>query len=374
MGKHNFLVCVLLLSAGWPISTRGEIALPNPQSAPILQTTAAEGEATTPALFGTPSVGYVFEPEAQALRPILGTPGATLLGARVELGMNVRRAWVSPRQNYVLADVEGSPEMLLLDPQRGAQSMKALSTIPPGADQVAVSPTGTAIAFYFRNDHRLQVASGLPDSPEVSPAVDLAFLDGGISTLAVSDDGLAVLVASADSGMGAVYLIHSEQIRIIAPVREVRAMTFLNNSMNAVIADVATNQVRLLSDVTGAANTQVLAEESNGISHPLALQISADNRRVFVLNSGAQAVTTVDLATGVLTHLPTNGSASRLLRLSGDVFQLTDDFRQPMLLLDGGIEEPRIVFTPKAPDSERSGGRSAFRDRVSDNRRPLPLR
>ena len=288
--------------------------------------------------------------------------------------MNVRRAWVSPRQNYVLADVEGSPEMLLLDPQRGAQSMKALSTIPPGADQVAVSPTGTAIAFYFRNDHRLQVASGLPDSPEVRPAVDLAFLDGGISTLAVSDDGLAVLVASADSGMGAVYLIYSEQIRIIAPVREVRAMTFLNNSMNAVIADVATNQVRLLSDVTGAANTQVLAEESNGISHPLALQISADNRRVFVLNSGAQAVTTVDLATGVLTHLPTNGSASRLLRLSGDVFQLTDDFRQPMLLLDGDIEEPRIVFTPKAPDSERSGGRSAFRDRVSDNRRPLPLR
>ena len=374
MGKHRLLASVFLLFTGWPICICGELARPKTLSVSTHEAATTEGEAPAADLFGMPSVGYVFEPEGGALRPILGMPGATILGARVELGMNVKRAWISPRQSYVLAEVEGLEEVILLDIQRGAQATKPLLNVPPGADQVAVSPTGTAIAFYFRNNNRLQVISGLPGSPEASASADLAFLGGSISTLAVSDDGSAVLVASTNPGVGAVYLIHSEQNRVIAPAGDVRAMTFLGNSMSAVIADVATNQVRLLSSVTGAATSQVLAEESTGISHPLALQVSTDNRRVFVLNSGAQAVTIVDLATGLLTHLPTNGSASKLQRLSGDVFQLTDDFRQPMLLLDGAAAEPRIVFTPKAPDSERSVGRTALRNQAPAERRPLPLR
>ena len=326
-----------------------------------------------PDLFGTPLIGYVFEPESQGLRPILGTPGAALFGSKVELGLNVRRAWTSPRQSFALAEVEESAEVLLLDLRAGAPVKTILSAIPTGADKAAVSPAGTAMAFYFRNDHRLQIASGLPDSPEVSSGMDLASVPGELASLAVSDDGKAVLAAFNVAGTGAVYLIQSEQTRVIAHAADVRAMTFLAGSLNAVIVDTAANEVRLLSDVTGVVTTQILAEENGGISHPLALQVSADNSRVFVLNSGAQAVTTVDLTTGLLTHLPINGSASQLQRLSGDVFQLTDDFRQATLLFDGANPESRIVFVPKVT-SERSSGRSAFRDRVSDERRPLSLR
>ena len=211
---------------------------------------------------------------------------------------------------------------------------------------MAASPTGSAMAFYFRNENRLQIASGLPASPEVGPGIDLAGIPGLLSSLAVSDDGRAALVAVADGGTGAVYLVTSEQKRIIAQAGDVRAMTFLTNSLSAVIADTTANEVRLLDDVMGAAATQILAEESRGISHPLALQVSTDNSRVFILNSGAQAITIVDRATGLLSHLPTNGSASRLQRLGGDVFQLTDDLRQSTLLFDATSPEPRIVFVP----------------------------
>jgi hypothetical protein len=373
MAKQMLLVSILLVFLGWPVCAWEDRGVSHFKSAAASNEAATEGETPTADLFGTPSVGYVFEPEAQAFRPIHGTPGAAVFGSKMEFGMNVRRAWVSPHQSFVLAEVDESPEVLLLDLQRGAQATKTLSALPTGADQVAVSPTGTAMAFYFRNGNRLQIASGLPDSPEVSAGIDLAVLPGLLSSLAVSDDGRAALVAVTDAGTAAVYLIHSEQKRVIAQAGDVRAMTFLTNSLNAVIADTAANEVRLLNDVTGAAATQILAEESRGISHPLALQVSADNSRVFVLNSGAQAVTTVDLTTGLLTHLPINGSASRLQRLSGEVFQLTDDLRQPMLLLDAASPEPRIVFVPRVA-SESSNGRSAFRDRVSDKRRPLPLR
>src|SRR5258706_557892 len=180
MRVHKLLVSMLLLLPEWNVCTHGEARLPSRELAASHETAATE-EATPLNLFGTPSVGYVFEPEARALRPIRGIPGATVLGPGVDLGINVRRTWVSPRQDYVLAEVEGSPEMVLLDIERGAPATKDLSLIPPGADKIAVSPTGTAIAFYFLNDHRLQVLSGLPDAPAASVAVDLGFLDGRLS-------------------------------------------------------------------------------------------------------------------------------------------------------------------------------------------------
>ena len=88
------------------------------ESSPVSRSTAAQGETeetTVPNLFGIPSVGYVFEPDALALRPILGTPGAAVFGSRVELGMNLRRAWVSPHQNFALAEVDASAEVVLAD-------------------------------------------------------------------------------------------------------------------------------------------------------------------------------------------------------------------------------------------------------------------
>jgi hypothetical protein len=287
--------------------------------------------------------------------------------------MNVRRAWISPRSSFAVAEVEESPEVLILDLQPAARTARTLTALPTGADQVAVSPTGTAMAFYFRTSNRLQMVSGLPDSPEVSSGIDLAVHLGLLSSLAISDDGRTVLAAFTEGGAGAVYVVTEEEKRVIAQAGDVRAITFLANSLNAVFADTAANEVRLLKDVTGAATTQILAEETRGISHPLALQVSADNSRVFILNSGVQAITTVDLTTGLLTHVPINGSASRLQRLSGDVFQLTNDFRQSTLLFDGASPEPRILFIPRAA-AEPSSGRSAARDQVPEHRRPLRLR
>jgi hypothetical protein len=226
------------------------------------------------------------------------------------------------------------------------------------------------MAFYFRAGNRLQIVSGLPGSPEVSSGIDLG-APGPLSSLAVSDDGQAALAAFTDAGTSSLYLLHATQNRIIAHAADVRAMTFLANSLNAAF-DTTANDLRLLIDVTGAATAQILADESRGISHPLGLQVSADNSRIFVLNSGAQAITTVDLTSGLITHVPINGSASKLQRLSGDVFQLTDDFRETTLLFDAASPEPRVVFVPRVV--ERSNGRSAARDRVPDSRRPLPLR
>ena len=124
MAKQKLLIPILLLFPGWPIQAWAERGVSQPHLTATQNEPGIEGEATTPDLFGTPSVGYVFEPEAQALRPILGTPGAALFGSKVEVGINVRRAWVSPRPSFVLAEVEESGEVLLLDLKQGAKTAK----------------------------------------------------------------------------------------------------------------------------------------------------------------------------------------------------------------------------------------------------------
>jgi len=368
MAREKFLVSLILtILPGLPICTLAERS--------VLRSAAAQGETeetSNTGVFGVPSVGYVFEPEALALRPILGTPGAAVFGSRVELGLNLRRAWVSPRQNFALAEVAETPEVLLLPLQPGTQQAKTLSSLPVGADQVAVSPTGSAMAFYHRIDQQLRIVSGLPDSAEIRPGINLSDLPGRLSSLAVSDDGLVSLVAITDGETGAIYLVQAGEKRVVALCRDVRAMTFLANSLNAAMADTAANEVRLLNNVTGAATSQILAEETRGISHPLAVQVSTDNSRIFCLNSGVGAITTVDLNSGSLTHLAIGGSASRLQRLGGDVFQLTGDLRQSTLLFDAESPEARIVFVPSV-NFGGAGGRSLLRDQVPEERQRLPL-
>ena len=234
MANQRLLVVILLLFLGWPDCALGERGLFLREST-AAETTEAEPP-TPPEMFSTPSVGYVFDPDTQALRPILGTAGAALFGSRVELGMAVRRAWVPPRPSFLLAEVEGSQEVLLLDTQHGSEAAKSLTGLPIGANQVAVSPTGTAMAFYFRADNRFQIVSGLPSSPEVSSGIDLG-APGLLSSLAVSDDGQTALAAFTDAGTSSLYVLQATQNRIIAQARDVRAMTFLANSLNAAFAD-----------------------------------------------------------------------------------------------------------------------------------------
>lgn len=370
--RQKKLASLLLLFLTGSVCALGERGIPR------LETGAAQNEVNDETTvvsnrFTAPSFGYVFDSESQALLPILGAPGAATFGSRIEFGLTLQRAWVAPGQSFVLAEVEESQEVQLLDMQQGSQAGKTLPGLPKGANQVAVSSTGSAMALYYRNEHRLQIASRLPGEPEVSSAFDLFALPGELSSLAVSDDGQTALVAFTEDGTGSVYLVDSEHKRLIVPAGDVRAMTFLPNSRNAVIADTTANEVRLLIDVTGSATQRILADEGRGISHPLMLQASADSSRVFILNSGAEAITTVDLNTGLLSHLPITASVSRLQRLGGDVFQLTGNLKQSMLLFDAASPEARILFVPKQ-GSVNLGARSALRDRLPEKRQPLPLR
>src|ERR1700761_7305485 len=64
---------------------------------------AALLEAQTPSSINGPVAGYVFYRPSQALRPILGLPGASTFGSPVGFGYKVTSAFVSPTSDSAFA-------------------------------------------------------------------------------------------------------------------------------------------------------------------------------------------------------------------------------------------------------------------------------
>jgi hypothetical protein len=132
-------------------------------------------------------------------------------------------------------------------------------------------------------------------------------------------------------------------------------MRFLHQSWEAVAADRQTKEVFLIRDLLGNADRILLASEAEGVTAPVALELSTDNQRVFVANAEPGAVVTLDLAGGV-QHTPCNCIPTVLERMGESVFRLTELSDKPLMLLDGTGPESRVLFVP----AHRIGAEGTF--------------
>jgi hypothetical protein len=125
----------------------------------------------------------------------------------------------------------------------------------------------------------------------------------------------------------------------------------LSNTRDALITDRRNHEVLLMRDVTGMAEKLTLAGERDGIWGPVAVGVSDDNKRILVANSELSTISMLHLDNGVIKQVSCGTAPSGLHRLGGpSVFRLTDFSEQPLLLLDGGAEEPRTLFVPRLPN------------------------
>src|SRR5215831_1047441 len=52
------------------------------------------------------TMGFIFDGRSSSLRPLVGIPGAAVLGPKLETGVDMRQAFLSPRQNYAVGLTE----------------------------------------------------------------------------------------------------------------------------------------------------------------------------------------------------------------------------------------------------------------------------
>jgi hypothetical protein len=295
-------------------------------------------------------LGFVFDP-ANGLQPILGITGAATIGAPLNLSTRMSNVVISRQQDYALAVTTPDADLLrviLTD----SVSIGPLGVPISAIALMALSPSGSAAAFYDSARNRIRVITGLPASGALARDVDLSAFPGELISLAISDAADAVLAGFSDT---VVALASDGTVRLFATPQHVTAATFLSKSRDVVIADTAANAVYLVRDVTGSSEPIHLAADYRFLQ-PVAMGVSNDNQRAIVAISGG--VATISLSDGAVTVTSCPCEPSGLSGLSGNaVFRLTEQSGGPIWLFDGDAPQPRIVFVPPYQNNTEDGPR-----------------
>lgn len=311
----------------------------------------------------TPVLGFVLDSSAHRLRPLLGVPGAAVMGQPLDIDMDIADAALSPRQDYALVLTGNSRDVQLLRLSSGSASLAPIAGVVSAPDRISLSPTGSAAALYCQTTGTVQIVTGLPDAPVL--AWEIAVAAGGqqVTALAISDDG-RVLAAGLDGAAALLLWTPDGSTASVQLAQGIRAIAFRPRTQDAAAA-TANNQLFLLADITHNSQPLLAAGADEGIAGPVALAFSSDGQRLFAANSDSGAITTSDLAQGITSTLDCHCQPTGLDRLRGSaVFRLTEA-QSSLLLFDGSTNPSRILFVPpdqtagasalNAPDSQRIG-------------------
>jgi hypothetical protein len=309
-----------------------------------------------------PVMGYVLDAAGQAIRPVNGIPGSSLLGEPLALPFPVAAAAFSAGNADALI-VSGSDDRTVytlsdLGSEAGIASIHAVEGAISGADRVFLNADSSAGALLASGARQLQLLRGLPASPIAEPPIDLSSIPGTITAVVIDRTASNILIAAADE-YGGLYVAGSnagERLppRLIANFASPSAVAMLREDQDLVVADSALNEITFISDFAGTPGTFRLADERDGISGPAGLWISADNRKLYIANKASRtlAIWSFELqameATFALDAAPTRLSPFR----GYSTFVLNDAGDDPLLLLEAAAA-PAVYFVPAARDRAR---------------------
>lgn len=273
-----------------------------------------------------PVAGYVTDASSQ-VRPLIGAPGAALMGEPVALPQGASSVRISPDQQFAI--VSGK-ELAVLP--SGPDGLGASITVPgamSSPDLIEFSAEGSAAALYSAKSHQIQIVTGLPAAPQVTR--ELSVTDD-VAALAISADAGTLLAAASN---GNVLLLAADgSTRLVASGNSIVALRFLADASRAAAIDQARNQILLLSGLPDAPAVQVLQNEQGGVNSPSAVQVTADGRRALIANTGNNNILNVDLTTGDVSATPCAFPPAFLQPLPRGTFLVTDTERKLVWIFD----------------------------------------
>lgn len=324
-----------------------------------------------------PSLGFVFDEEAQGIRRIAGLPGAAQLSEPLPLGVSLSLAKIAPGQEYALGlDADG--RLLRIDLLGTIPTMRAMATDLASVDTFVISPTGSAAAVYDRRNRQAQMLGGMLATPEARTAVELGGLPGMLTALAVADDAGSMLAATAGrDGDGGLYRIDaSGAARSLGSVTRVTSIRFVRGRDSAVAADYGRNEVLLATGLSEGGAVTTLATARDGVRGPAAVAADVYRERAIVAMPAMGRVALLPLDGGAAQFFDCRCRPTEVSPLRGrSLYQLTEDLRQPVILLDasplaadGATLAPRAQFVPALAAEAPAGEEAPSRLRVSASR------
>jgi hypothetical protein len=295
------------------------------------------GSAQSGAAVSGPVSGYVFDQKAQALRPVVGVPGAAYLGGVALEG--VEAAAVSPDGSAALV-VKGGKLLLV----RGLKSEPAAAEIEgaiEGAARIAWAANGAAAAVYAPAERRAQMLRKLDGAAEADAAMDLSALAGTVTALACGADGIAV--GTADETAGGVYFLQAgAEPKLLAGAARPSGIALSGTDLY--FADQERGQVWQVAGFAGDAAAMLFAE---GLDAPVGVQ--AAGKRLFIATAGDRSLQVFDIeARAPAGRLELDVAPAQLEAFGGRALWLLNASGaegEPLYVLDGG-DNPAVYFVP----------------------------
>ena len=302
---------------------------------------APPNSAPAGAVGGAPRGGIVFDARSHALQPILGLPGAALLGRPLDAGLDVALAVTLPGQQAVLAVASSDGRVWVLKSDGDTVAKQAVDGAMLSPGLLAVSPKGAAAALYDSSSGALQAITGLSGVPAMASQWDASAAAGAIRVLAVSDDARAIVAATPDQ----VWLFESGADPRQLPVAAgVSALSFQPGSHDALAAGPGfATLLRSLAD-----QPQYRALDVS-LGQPVAAEFSADGARAFIADRQSSGVIVVALDGSGSASVACECSLAGFFRLSDSTFAIADGENGRVTLFDSGSAGPRTWFLP--PDT-----------------------
>src|SRR5436190_9042251 len=304
--------------------------------------------AQDPGAIGGYTLGFVFDGRSSGLRPLVGIPGAAVLGAKLETGVAIRQAYLSPRQNYAVALTENGTVLVSMS-STAAPAIAPLGLDASAEGVVALSPDGSAGAFYNVSDAVIRIVTGLPAAPNVVRSVPVAAISGAIRLLAISNDAAQLVAAVDTTGANTLTQIDADgNGRTLANSTHISALQFIGDSKDVLVADDADDTISVVQDVSASAVWRPLAGAGEGVAGPVSVDVSLDGKLVIVANGRARNIFVFDPNGSQRATYACPCTPAELGRLNGNsVFLLTDvSGTGPLWIFDGDSATPRVVFVP----------------------------
>ncbi|HEV8413569.1 MAG TPA: hypothetical protein VGQ49_08235 [Bryobacteraceae bacterium] len=324
----------------------------------LLLFSAAASMASAQGALSGPSLGWFFDPHAQALRRIWGIPGSATAGESLDLGFPVVNATLSSAQDYALVTAgDGSVTLVSLDPTGIA--VRPVAGLPAAPDRILASPSGSAAAFAYGAS--IRILTGLPGSVDRLEEIDASSLPGPPNALAISDDGAVLLASVPDnaqtSASGGVFVFDRGDSgpHLIAP-KMASDLSFFAASHDALLTDEIGNSVTLLADVGGNATVRWVFMDDR-LPAPSMAKPSLDRQRILVGSARSNSIAVLDLDGGNPVIMPCACSPDRAGPLNNGVYQLTDPGKDLLWILDLS-QGPQLFFVPISEASGTSPGAS----------------
>jgi len=185
------------------------------------------------------------------------------------------------------------------------------------------------------------VLRGLPSTPQVLREVEIT---GSPIGLAVNDEG-TMLAVTYDTSI--LLVGRNGESRWLLTLGPPSALAFSNSGGDLLMADAANHAVYWVRDVGGASAVVRLAGERDGITEPVGVAFSSDDRRAIVADAGSQAIAAIDLAGGVINRAACRVKPTGLYPLGSGVYRFTAPPRdEPLWLYEARAGRARVFFVP----------------------------